>query len=253
MADNVGTVSSKRVLWATAKATLRGSMMRDAALANKERQLRQRTLEEDIRRLTRQYTAQPSLALRRSLEQACMNHNELYTSQAEYALQRLCVRHYEQGEKAGRLLAAQLRQREAASCIPAITSPSEMVITRPQDIANEFAAFYRHLYTSETATTTEQTEAFLAAANLPYLSEASRALLEGDISREEIAQVIKTLPYHKSPGEDGFPAEFYRWAGEEATTAVHEALTEVCKEGSLGAISNKATIVVLHKPGKDPL
>ncbi|KAJ1208846.1 hypothetical protein NDU88_004229 [Pleurodeles waltl] len=253
MAENSGTVSSKRILWAAAKATLRGNMMRDAALANKDRIARQTTLETTIRDLTKQYTAQPSPRLRHALEQARMAHNELYTSQAEYALQKLRGRHYEQGEKAGRLLAAQLRQREAASAIAAITSSSGAVLTRPQEIVNEFAKYYRHLYTPETTTDQTQMETFLAAANLPRLSEAGRALLDGNISKEEITQVITSLPYHKSPGEDGFPAEFYKWAGEEAITAVHEALTEACQEGSLGALSNKATIVILPKPGRDPL
>ncbi|KAJ1165766.1 hypothetical protein NDU88_006183 [Pleurodeles waltl] len=65
------------------------------------------------------------LFLRRCLERARMALNELYTSQAEYALQRLQGRHYEQDEKAGRLLAAQLRQRTAALAIPAIRAHTE--------------------------------------------------------------------------------------------------------------------------------
>ncbi|KAJ1106315.1 hypothetical protein NDU88_003716 [Pleurodeles waltl] len=253
MTENIGSVTSKRVLWAATKATLRGNMMRDAALANRDREVRYRTLEDTIQRLTKQYTIQPSPALRRSLEQDRMAHNDLYTTQAEYALQRLRHRHYEQGEKAGRLLVAQLRQRDAASAIPAITSPSGAVLTRPQDIVNEFATYYQLLYTPETPTNQAQTEAFLTAAKLPCLSEAGRALLEGDISKEEIIQVITKFPYHKSPGEDGFPVEFDRWSGEETTTAVHEALMEACQEGSLGALSNRAMIVVLPKPGRDPL
>ncbi|XP_069059647.1 uncharacterized protein C21orf140 homolog [Pleurodeles waltl] len=168
-------------------------MMRDAALANRDREARYRTLEDTIQRLTKQYTTQPSPALRRSLKQARMAHNNLYTTQAEYALQRLRHRHYEQGEKAGRLLAAQLRQRDAASAIPAIMSPSGAVLTRPQDIVNEFATYYQHLYTPETTTDQAQTEAFLIAAKLPCLSEAGRALLEGDISKEEITQVVNPL------------------------------------------------------------
>ncbi|KAJ1200804.1 hypothetical protein NDU88_004625 [Pleurodeles waltl] len=79
-------------------------MMRDAALANKERKAQQATLETDIRQLTRQCMDHPSLPMRRRLEGARLALNELYTSQAKYALQRIQGRHYEQGEKAGRLL-----------------------------------------------------------------------------------------------------------------------------------------------------
>ncbi|KAJ1118300.1 hypothetical protein NDU88_006495 [Pleurodeles waltl] len=83
--------------------------MHDATLANKDRKARQTTLETDIGCLKRQYMDHPSLSSHRQLERARMALSELFTSQAEYPLQRLQGRHYEQGAKAGHLLAAQLR------------------------------------------------------------------------------------------------------------------------------------------------
>ncbi|KAJ1143507.1 hypothetical protein NDU88_009815 [Pleurodeles waltl] len=61
-----------------------------------------------------------------------MELNSLYTSQAEYALQRLQGRHYEHGKKAGRLLAAQLRQSEAALAIPALRNPDGELDTKEE-------------------------------------------------------------------------------------------------------------------------
>ena len=43
-----------------------------------------------------------------------MDLNVLYDSRAEYSLQRMKGRYYEQGEEAARILAAQLRQQKAA-------------------------------------------------------------------------------------------------------------------------------------------
>ncbi|KAJ1105199.1 hypothetical protein NDU88_002607 [Pleurodeles waltl] len=76
-----------------------------------------------------------------------MDLNALYTSKAEYVLQRLNGRHYEHGEKAGHLLAEQLRKREAALAIPAIQSLASVILTRPQDTVGEFSDFYWTLYT----------------------------------------------------------------------------------------------------------
>ncbi|KAJ1098825.1 hypothetical protein NDU88_003932 [Pleurodeles waltl] len=94
--------------------------MRDAAIANTQRRSRQQALVDCIVHCTRKYTATPSLPTRCRLEKAKMELNALLTSQAEHALQQMKGRHYEHGEKAGRLLAAQLRQREAALAIPAL-------------------------------------------------------------------------------------------------------------------------------------
>ena len=70
-----------------------------------------------------------------------MGLNTLYTSKAEFALQRIKGQQNEQGKKAGRLLAAQLQQQEAALPIPAIHSETGEILTHPQDIVNQFASF----------------------------------------------------------------------------------------------------------------
>ncbi|KAJ1123765.1 hypothetical protein NDU88_002232 [Pleurodeles waltl] len=159
--DNLGTVDSSRIMWAAAKAVIRAQLTKDAVLANKDRKEQQAELELHICWLTRLFTVRPSLPGHRNLERAQIALNELYTSQAEYALQRLQGRLYELGEKAGRLLAAQLRQRTAALAILAIRASSGEILTLPQAIANKFVSFYKHLYTPETTSSPAQMTAFL--------------------------------------------------------------------------------------------
>lgn len=252
LSSNKGTVTSDRIIWTTAKATIGVQLMRDAAQANKQNAVRQRELEQDIVTFTRLYTKKPTLEHRKSLEQARMALNGLFTSKAEYALYRMKGRHYEQGEKAGRLLAAQLRQREAAMAIPALRSSGGDVLTHPQDIVNEFASYYKHLYTPSDQIDQHKITSFLAGLELPRLSD-DRQLLDRGISKEEISQAIAKLPYYKAPGEDGFPAEFYHWSGENIIDSLHAAFQEAEHESSLGSLSNRAIIAVLPKPGKDPL
>ncbi|KAJ1127167.1 hypothetical protein NDU88_005570 [Pleurodeles waltl] len=192
-------------------ATIRGQLVRDAAIANAQRRDKQRALEDCIAQTTREYTLTPSPSTRRHLKRAKMELNALFTSQAEYTLQRLKGHHYEHGEKAGQLLATELRQREAALAISALHGNNAMFIAHPQAIADEFGCFYQTLYTLETVEDQDKLTTLFEKANIPSLSEAGRALLEGDISKEEIEQAIAKLPYHKAPGEGGFSAEFHKW------------------------------------------
>lgn len=227
--------------------------MKDAAQANRQNAARQKELEQDIETFTQLYTKTPLLQHRKSLEQACMALNSLFTSKAEYALQKVKGRHYEQGEKAGRLLAAQLRQREVAMAIPAIKTSEGTMLTRPQDIVNEFASYYQSLYTPDAQIDHKKMLSFLSQVNLPSLSDEDRALLDGDITNEEISQAVAKLPYHKAPGEDCFPAEFYRLSGEQIIDSLYAAVQEANSTTSLGCISNKGIIAILPKPRKDPL
>lgn len=56
---------------------------------------------------------------------------------------------YEHGEKAGRLLAHQLKCRAAAQLISQIKKSSDEQTVDPVEINNTFKTFYSNLYTSE--------------------------------------------------------------------------------------------------------
>ena len=63
---------------------------------------------------------------------------------------RLKASFYESGEKAGKLLARQLKKRETASAIPGIKGSSGKIVTTAKEINQVFVDFYKTLYTSDT-------------------------------------------------------------------------------------------------------
>ena len=63
----------------------------------------------------------------------------------------------------------------------------------------------------------EEMETFLEKHYLPKLNQEEIENLSRPITNMEIEAVIKNLPTSKSPGPDGFTAEFYQKFGEELT------------------------------------
>ena len=63
----------------------------------------------------------------------------------------------------------------------------------------------------------EEMDEFLEKYNLPKLNQKETENLNRLITSAEIETVIRNLPANKSPGPDGFTAEFYQKFREEQT------------------------------------
>ena len=97
----------------------------------------------------------------------------------------------------------------------------------------------------------EEMDKFLEKNNLPKLNQEEIENLNRPITSMELETVVKTLPTNKSPGPDGFTAEFYQKFIEELKSILIKLFQKITEEGKLPNSFYEATIILITKPEKD--
>ena len=112
--------------------------------------------------------------------------------------------------------------------------------------------YYQQLYANKMDNLYEM-DKFLGKYNFPKLNQKEIEDLNRPITSKEIKTVIRNLPGNKSPGADGFTAEFYQKFREELTPILLKLFQKIAEEGKLPNLFYEATITQIPKPEKDAI
>lgn len=249
---NWSSVSSTGVAWEALKAVLRGRIIQHTSFRKRINAQELLELERKIKCAETELKRQMSHNGLRELTRLKYKYNNLLSQKVEFNLFRARQTYFESGDKAGKLLASYIKQRDSASTIPAVRSPSGEIFTATGDINKTFKEFYTDLYSSTSISTDEEIHTFLEPLGLPKLTEGEREFLDADITREELIEVINALPAGKAPGPDGFTAEFFKSFAPELAPYLLEVYTEALEKGVLPPTMRQALISLIPKKGKDP-
>ena len=94
---------------------------------------------------------------------------------------------------------------------------------------------------------------FLNTYTLPSLNQEEVETLNRLITRAEVEAAVKSLPHQKSPGPDGFTAEFYQTYKEELVPFLLKLFQIIQKEGILPKSFYETNIIQIPKPSRDTI
>jgi hypothetical protein len=89
---------------------------------------------------------------------------------------------------------------------------------------------------------------FVNTCNQSKLNQEDINHIYSHITCDKIKAIIKSLSTNKSPGPDGFMAEFYQTFKEELTPIFLKLFQEIEREGTLLNLFCEASIILTPKP-----
>ena len=123
---------------------------------------------------------------------------------------------FEKINKTDKPLARLIKKERKKNQINKIRNEKREVTSDSAEIQSLIRDYYQQLYANKMDNLEEMDE-FLEKYNLPKLNQKEIEDLNKPITSMEIKTVIRNLPANKSPGPDGFTAEFYQKFREELT------------------------------------
>ena len=139
------------------------------------------------------------------------------------------------------------RKRGQRRLFHSIRTMAGCVVSSFAAISKAWMEFYVHLFSSQTLDQGGQN--FFLSSLSQQLSREHLLLCEGPLTLGECKRALDAMASGKSPGIDGFPAEFYKrfWAilGEDFV----EVMNYCFQSGRLSATQRTGVITLLHKKG----
>ena len=148
-------------------------------------------------------------------------------------------------------LARLIKKKREKNQINKITNENGKITTDITEIQRIMRDYHQQLYANK-MDNVEEMEKFLEKYNFLKLNQEVIENLNRPITSTEIETVIRNLPTNKSPGPDGFTAEFHQDFREELIPILLKLFEKIAEEGKLPNSFYEATITLIPKPDKDP-
>ena len=192
-----------------------------------------KTLSNRLAELEELVSTQPTLDYLDEINRTKSKIEDIYNERARGCIIRTRSKFTEEYEKPTKfflnLEKANINKKHIRSLIIA-----DKIIKKPDEILSAQREFYSKLYTCPpNNVSNECIDKYLFSCNLPQISKTSKEICDRPICLEEVKKAILELKNNKTPGPDGFPAEFYKIFWNDISDIVFQTYLEAFESGKL--------------------
>ena len=118
------------------------------------------------------------------------------------------------------------------------------------EILSELSNYYSKLY-RKNDNEKERNQDWQSKVHVQKIQDTDRDNLEGCITYEELTKAAKNMKNNKSPGSDGFPAEFFKFFWKDLGHFILRSINESYDVGEFSCTQRQGIITCLPKSDRD--
>ena len=206
---------------------------------------KEKNLEQEIFVLERK--ADKNLDEFKQLEEVQNELKDIRNKKMDGVLLRSRARWIGEGEKVSKYFCSLEKRHFVSKIMKKLVNDQGQEIYEHSEIKEEVQNFYESLYKSQDV---EECEIRELIKNIPTLSFEQSNEIEGKITLEEATAALKNMKNNKSPGSDGYPAEFFKVFWKDLGAFVVRSLNEGFEEGELSTTQKEGVIICIPKGEK---
>ena len=170
-----------------------------------------------------------------------------YEQKGKAAMFRSKRRWLENGERPTKYFFNLEKRNHNKKIVTELTTEDDSAIKDENLILDKIGSFFKDLYTFNMSFSESKYNEFTGNLNIPRLSADDREKCEGLLTYEECKKSLETFQNEKSPAEDRFTVEFYKFFFELLGTDLVANLNAAYELGELSISQRRGVITLLPK------
>ena len=239
------------LLWETIKLRIRTDSIQYSSRKKRCNNNALLALNKRLTRLEYEFQQNPNNEDRDIIKLIKQDISDLLQKQINGMVMRSKCDWQEHGEKPSTFFLSLEKKNFNNKTIKRLRLPDGNITMDENNILKELKSFYSTLYT----TTHNPIPNFRELDHIPQptLNIDDQQQCEGPLNKNEILDVLKTCKNNKSPGTDGFPAEFYKFFWNDINKYLLQSLNYNYEKNKLSVTQRDGLITLIPKKDKDTL
>ena len=186
-----------------------------------------------------------------TFDELSMCKNKLENSHqklSEGLIVRSRARWYELGEKPTAYFLSLEKRNYVNKMIPYLSAGAKKIV-KHDEIISYLVKHFRDVF-SERPVNEDELEAFFDRLNLKQISERQKLELGRSLDIKELGIALMKMKRNKSPGSDGFPAEFFKFFWSDLKLFYFRMVMDSLNSGELPLTLREGILTLLPKPNK---